>query len=131
MNVDGVRLADKSVNFVRGRVRPLRDQVIVKPLPLKLGDKLAADWQGAPVVGVVQAVGPGCYLNIHEKGFKDGKPYRRVRQSKVFTPTEVKPGDKVHLGGMELGGYLFPQVWIDGAWCVLCREQDVAVLQEA
>lgn len=99
-------------------------------MPVPLSDKLAAPWLGEPVKGVIVAAGPGCYPNIHEKGMRDGKPYRTVRQSKHFRATEVKPGDVVHLGGMEIGGYLFPHVWFGGAWCVLCREADVAVLEE-
>lgn len=131
MSASGVRLKDQTVNFIAPgrRIRPLRDQIIVKPLRLKLGDRIKADWDGQPVCGVVIAAGPGCYPNIHARGFRDGKPYRTVHQSRVFRPTEVKIGDIVHLGGLELGGYLFPQVWAAGAWCVLCREQDVAVVE--
>jgi hypothetical protein len=131
MSAPGVRLKDQTVNFVAAgrRLRPLRDQIIVKPLPLKLSDRINAHWHGETVVGRVIAAGPGCFPNIHRRGFNDGKPYRTVRQSTVFRPTEVKIGDVVHLGGMELGGYLFPQVWAEGAWCVLCREEDVAVVE--
>lgn len=127
----GVRLQDETLNFVAPsrRIRPLRDQIIVKPLRLALGERLQADWSGQTVVGRVVAVGPGCFPNIHRRGFKDGKPYRIVHQSTHFRPTEVKVGDVVHLGGMEIGGYLFPKVWAEGAWCVICREQDVAVLE--
>lgn len=127
----GVRLADKAVNFVgQGEaLRPLRDQIIVKPLPLPLGRRIQADWAGEPVRGRVIAAGPGCYPNIHARGTKDGKPWRTVRQSRAFRPTEVKIGDVVSLGGMEIGGYLWPKVWADGDWCVICREQDVAVIE--
>jgi hypothetical protein len=128
----GVRLADRAINFVaqEERLRPLRDQIIVKPLPLSLSERLRADWHGEVVRGVVIAAGPGCYPNIHARGFKDGKPYHTIRESKVFRPIEVKVGDVVELGGMELGGYLWPKVWAQGDWCVICREQDVAVLHE-
>lgn len=127
----GVRLTDKTINFIPAgrRVRPLRDQVIIRPVPLALGSRLQADWRGETVCGCIVAVGPGCFPNIHRRGFKDGKPYRTVHQSTHFRPTEVKVGDVVHLGGMEIGGYLFPKVWSEGAWCVICREQDVAVLE--
>lgn len=128
----GVRLKDKSLNFISTgrRVRPLKDRIIVKPLALSLSERIEANWNGAPVCGTVVAAGPGSYPNIHERGIKDGKPYRTVRQSKHFRPTEVKIGDVVYLGGMEIGGYLFPQVWFDGAWCVVCQEADIAVLAE-
>jgi hypothetical protein len=128
----GVRLKDKSLNFVTsGRVRPLKDRIIVKPLPLKLAASIDADWHGAPVRGVVLATGPGSYPNIHARGVKDGKPYRTVRESRQFRPIEVKIGDVVSLGGMEIGGYLFPQIWFQGAWCVICQEADVAVIEDA
>ncbi len=128
----GVRLSDKTVNFVPAgrRVRPLRDQIIIKPVPLALSERLQADWRGETVCGCIVAVGPGCFPNIHRRGFKDGKPYHTVHQSRVFRPTEVKIGDLVHLGGLEIGGYLFPKVWFAGDWCVMCREQDVAVIQD-
>src|SRR5258708_13471877 len=91
----GVRLSDKTVNFVPAgrRVRPLRDQIIIKPVPLALSERLQADWRGETVCGCVVAVGPGCYPNIHRRGFKDGKPYHTVHQSRVFRPTEVKIGE--------------------------------------
>jgi hypothetical protein len=133
MSIDGVRLRDTSVNFILPdrKVRPLRDQLIVKPIgPTLSSTALTATWGGEPVAGVVIAAGPGCYPNIHERGVRDGKPYRTVRQSKQFRKTEVKVGDIVHLGGMEIGGYLWPRVWAQGEWCVICREADVAVLEE-
>lgn len=132
MGKSGVRLGCRAVNFVapEARLRPLRDQLIVKPLPLALSDRLRADWHGEVVRGRVIAAGPGCYPNIHSRGFKDGKPYHTIRESKVFRATEVRVGDVVELGGMELGGYLWPKVWCDGDWCVICREEDVAVLHE-
>jgi hypothetical protein len=42
----------------------------------------------------------------------------------------VKIGDIVQLGGMELGGYLWPKVFIDGKECCICTEQDVAVIED-
>lgn len=127
----GVRLKDQALNFVAPgrRIRPLRDQIIVKPLALSLSERIEADWSGETVTGRVIAIGPGCFPRLHARGIKDGKPWRTVRESKHFRPTEVKVGDVVHLGGMEIGGYLWPKVWADGAWCVICREQDVAVLE--
>ena len=128
----GVRFHDRAVNFVTAqeRIRPRGDHLIIKPLPLKLGARIDADWRGDVVRGEVIAAGPGCYPNLHSKGTRDGKPYHTIRQSKVFRATEVKPGDVVELGGLEIGGYLWPKVWAAGDWCVIAREQDVAVLHE-
>jgi hypothetical protein len=131
MSAPGVRLSDKAVNFVApGRhIRPRGDYLIVKPLPLTLSERLKADWHGEVVRGRVIAAGPGCYKNIHRRGVKDGKPWRTVRQSQVFTPNEVQVGDIVQLGGMEIEGYLFPKVWVSGDWCVICREEDVCFIE--
>jgi hypothetical protein len=43
-------------------------------------------------------------------------------------PTEVKPGDLVEVGGLELNGYQFPQVTIGSELHVVCQEQDVAMV---
>jgi co-chaperonin GroES (HSP10) len=122
----GLRLHDKSLNFVSGQIRPLREKLIVKPLPPALSQTIAADWNGEAVRGQVVATGPGTHPNIHEKGTQDGKPYRRVRQLKAFRPCDVKVGDIVQLGGMEIGGYLWPHILIDGEDHIICSEQDVA-----
>ena len=127
----GVRFSDKTVNFVAPteRIRPLRDQIIVKPLPLRFSDTIKAEWRGEVVYGEVIACGPGCYPNIHNRGNKDGKPYRTVYQSRRFRATEVKVGDRVHLGGVDIGGYLFPRVWAEGGWCVIATEKDICGIE--
>lgn len=127
----GLRLKDKTLNFVSPseRLRPLRDQIIVKPLPLKLNDTIQSEWRGEVVYGTVVAAGPGRFPNVHKRGNKDGKPYRTVYESRRFRPTEVKVGDRVHLGGLSIGGYLFPRVWAEGDWCVIASEQDVCAVE--
>jgi hypothetical protein len=126
----GIRFYDKSLNFVTGQIRPLREKLIVKPLPPSLSQTIAANWNGEAVRGEVIAAGPGTYPNIHEKGIKDGKPYRRVRQLSAFRPCDVKVGDIVQLGGMEIGGYLWPHILINGEDHIVCSEQDVAGIEE-
>lgn len=126
----GVRFYDKSLNFVTGQIRPLREKLIVKPLPPALSQTLATNWNGEAVRGQVIATGPGTHPNIYEKGTQDGKPYRRVRQLKAFRPCDVKVGDIVQLGGMEIGGYLWPHVLINGEDHILCSEQDVCGVEE-
>lgn len=131
----GVRLHDKSLNFVGGRVCPLEDWLIVKPLPPDLSQTIAADWNGEAVRGQVVAAGPGKYPNIHIRGFKTGKDgklvqFREVKKSKVFVPTQVKPGDIVQLGGMEIGGYLWQHVLVDGVDHIWCMEADVCGIEE-
>jgi len=128
VRVDGKRMTDKSPTFLPAdaKVRMLRDQILVRPLEAIESDTILAQWHGAPVRGVVVAVGPGAYLNIHKRGKVDGKDYHTVKQSKHFTPTEVKPGDVVELGGLEIAGYLFQSVVIGAVTHIIAREQDVA-----
>lgn len=110
-------------------LRPLRDQIIVKVLPLALSDSLIADWKGNAVRGEIVAVGPGEHSNVHRRGKKDGRDYHTVSKSRWFKPTEVRVGQVVHLGGMELGGYLFPRIYIEGDECVIASEKDVAAVE--
>jgi co-chaperonin GroES (HSP10) len=110
------------------RLRPLRDQIVVKVLPLKLSETIEAEWKGKPVRGTVIACGPGRFPNIYKTGKRDGRDYRTVRESTQFRKTEVKVGDIVELGGQEIGGYLFTRIDINGEECVLCSEQDVAIV---
>lgn len=128
---NGVRLKDVSLNFASGQVRPLREKLIVAPLPPALSQTIAADWNGEAVRGRVVAVGPGTYPRIHEKGIKDGKPWRSVRDSRAYRSCDVRVGDVVQLGGMELGGYLWPHIFIDGVDHILCSEQDVCGIEYA
>lgn len=127
--ISGKRLADKTLNFVAGQVHPLREKLIVRPLPPALSQTIAADWNGEAVRGQVIAAGPGTYPRIHAQGVKDGKPWRTVRELKAFRANDCKPGDIVQLGGMEIGGYLWPHVFIDGIDHILISEQDVCFIE--
>lgn len=102
------------------RLRPLRDQIVVKPLAWEPSKtiQIAGDTR-KPLRGIVVAAGPGCFP----------KRYNRDRSktwdSKAFRPTQVKVGDVVELGGLEIGGYRFQQVVMDNEMHVICREEDV------
>jgi len=111
-------------------LRPLRDGIIVKVLPLKLSQTIHAEWAGSAVRGEIIAVGPGHYPNIHERGRTDGKDWRRVRQSSHFRPTEVKVGQIVHLGGMENGGYIWPKIYINHEEHVHATERDICGIEQ-
>jgi hypothetical protein len=126
----GVRLRDKSLNFVEGAIRPLKDWCVIKPLPLPFSDTIETDWSGETIRGTVVAVGPGKHCNIHTRGQRDGKPFRTVRQSTHFRPTDVKVGAVVQLGGLELGGYLWNHLQIDGQDHIICMEADIALVEE-
>jgi co-chaperonin GroES (HSP10) len=125
----GIRKHDTSLNFVSGTIRPLREKIVLKPMQPHISQTIAANWNGEAVRGKVVAIGPGTYPRIHEKGFKNGQPYRTVRDLKAFRACEVKVGDVVQLGGMELGGYLWPHIMIDGEDHILISEQDVCGIE--
>jgi co-chaperonin GroES (HSP10) len=52
-----------------------------------------------------------------------------VRQLKAFRPCDVQVGDIVHLGGMEIGGYLWPHIMINGEDMIIASEQDVCGIE--
>jgi co-chaperonin GroES (HSP10) len=105
------------------KLRPLRDQIVVKPLPWKPSKiiEIAGD-KRKPLRGVVTAVGPGCYPRLYNKDRS------KTWDSKQFRPCDVKVGDVVELGGLEIDGYLFPRIVIGTETHVLCREADVAIV---
>jgi hypothetical protein len=133
---DGIRPRDKSLNFISaGHIKPTEDWLIIKPIRPVLSQTIEANWNGEVSRGKVIAAGPGKYPNLHTRGFKpgkDGKPeqFRTVKKSKVFVPTEVKPGDVVNLGGIDIGGYLWKHVMVDGEDCVWVMEADVVFIEE-
>lgn len=127
----GARVERRTTDFIlpTEQLRPLRDQIVVKVLPLKLSDTIIANWQRGAVRGEVIAVGPGRYPNRYSTGTADGKSYRRVTESRQFVKTQVKPGDVVHLGGMENGSYIFPKIMIGNEEHVICQEADVCGIE--
>jgi hypothetical protein len=131
----GVRVHDKSLNFVSGEINPTEDWLLIKPMPPHLSQTIAADWNGEAVRGKVIEAGPGKYPNIHKRYFKpgkDGRPIevREIKKSKVFVPTEVKPGDVVQLGGMSIGGYLWKHVLVNGEDHIWAMEADVCGVED-
>ncbi len=109
-------------------IRCLRDQIIVEPLDVPLSTTLQVIEHTRPVRGVVRAVGPGCY----PKRYDHPEKHRRTKMwdSKVFQRTEVKVGDVVELGGIDLGGYAF-QTFLWGTKIhLICREADVSLIDE-
>jgi len=126
----GTRVGNETNTFVPADVtiRPLRDQIIVEPLEWKPSKLiLIAGTKHKPLRGVVRAVGPGTYPKRY-----NGRKGQRTKSwdSKHFQRTEVKPGDVVELGGLELGGYLFQTFLWGHTEMVICREADVAIIVE-
>ncbi len=120
----GIEITRKSLDVINGTLRPMGDKIVVRPLPLKLSQTIHANWSGKAIRGEVLAVGKG------ENPWIYNKDRSKRWQSKAFRPTEVKVGDIVELGGMELGGYEFPRVLLNGEEVLICSEKDVAVLRE-
>lgn len=126
----GVRVENALLTFVKDdeQIRCLRDHIVVEPLDIDHGTMLQLVYRGQPVRGKVLAVGPGHYAKKY-----DGPKGRRTKSwdSKHFTPCDVRPGDVVDLGGLELNGYLFTRViWGNKDVIVSTREADVAIIMD-
>lgn len=117
----GVSLGRKRVDRIPAteNIRPLRDQIVIKPLAWEPSKILEVVYRGRTLRGEILAVGPGHYP----------KKYNHDRSkswdSKQFVPTQVKVGDVVELGGLELRGYAFDELLWGNQPVVMCREADV------
>jgi len=113
------------------KLRPLGDRILVKPLAWDASRTIIAIRQGRPVRGIVKAVGPGC----HPKKFQRNDKGQRVsfEYAKRYQPTEVKVGEVVELGGLNIfggAGYMFPEVIVGGEVHLLCQEADVCLVRD-
>ena len=116
----GVDMRDaKRVDWIEGSLRMLGDRILVKPIELQLSNVVIAFHRGKTVRGEVVAVGPGEYPN------KYNAERSTVWKSKVFRPTEVRLGDLVELGGLDIGGYAFPRIVLNGVEHLIASEKDV------
>jgi len=125
----GVRLGNETFDHVPAscRIRPLRDQIIVEPIDWQPSKIVQVAYSGRTLWGRVLAVGPGRYPLKY-----DGPKGKRTRswESKAFLPCDIKVGDRVDLGGLEIGGYLHPTFRWGRKTVVICREADVALINE-
>lgn len=124
----GTRIGNETFDAISesAKVRPLRDQIIVEPIPWPFSDVLEVVYTGRPLRGKVKAVGPGLY----PKRYNGPKGYRsKSWDSKAFRPCEVKVGDIVQLGGLNLGGYLFQTFRWGNKEHVICRENDITGIE--
>jgi hypothetical protein len=123
----GVRIGNDTITGIpaTAKLRPLRDVLIVEPLDWEPSGLLNVVYFGKPLRGRVLAAGPGCFP-IKYNGRKGQRS--KSWDSNVFRPTEVKVGDIVELGGLEIGGYLFESFLWGNKRCIRCREEDVAVI---
>ena len=123
----GVRVENALLTFVKDdeQIRCLRDHIVVEPLEIDHGTMLQLVYRGQPVRGRVLGVGPGAF---HKK--YDGPKGKRSKSwdSTQFTPCDIKRGDLVDLGGLELGGYLFTRIIWGSTDVVTAREADIAIV---
>lgn len=132
----GTRIGNELLSFVRAdeQIRPLRDQIVIEPLPLDLNTSLSVVYRGKPVRGIIRAAGPGRYPVKYLDS--QGNPTQRRGDrktrilSKHFRPIDVKVGDVVDIGGLDIGGYLFPLIRWGEMDVVICREEDIALVCE-
>lgn len=112
--------------------RMLGDRILLKPLDWKPSTLIDVIRVGRPLSGTVVAIGPG----HHPTKRKDGPKGKNsiLNYSRHFRATEVKPGDTVELGGLNIfdgQGYQFPEVIVNGELHIICTERDVAAVHEA
>jgi len=131
-----VRIGNELLSFVKAdeQIRPLRDQIVIEPLPLDLNTSLDVVYSGRPVRGRVLAVGSGHYPRKYfdsQGNFTERRGDRKTSKlSCHFQRTEVKVGDIVDIGGLELNGLLFPKIRWGDLDVVICREADIALVDE-
>jgi co-chaperonin GroES (HSP10) len=127
--VPGVRVGNESITCVpaEAHIRPLRDQIIVEPLDWKPSSIIEVVYTGKPLRGIVRAVGPGRYPKKY-----DGPKGKRTKtwDSKSYLPTELKVGDVIELGGLEIRGYLFQTIRWGSKEMIVCQEADVAIVYD-
>jgi hypothetical protein len=110
------------------KLRPLRDQLIIEPLPVVLSKIIVTHEDTKPLRGIVKAAGPGIYPKCYDHPDKNKRT--KMWDSPIFRPTQVKVGDVVELGGYGLGGYSFQTLWWGDVKHIICREEDISgVLQ--
>ena len=124
-----MRIGNETITHVpaEARIRPLRDHIVVEPLEWEPSKIIAVAWLGRPLRGIVRAAGKGHYPKRY-----NGPKGKRSKSwdAKCFQPCDVKVGDVVELGGLEIGGYLFQTFWWGSKEMVLCREADVTLIDE-
>lgn len=114
------------------KLRLLGDRVLIRPLEWDASTIIIAIRHGRPVRGEVVAVGPGCHPKKYKAGPKG--PRSLMDYSNRFQPTELRPGDIVELGGLNVfdgQGYQFPEVIIGTERHLIITEKDVAGVIDA
>lgn len=107
--------------------RPTGDRILLKPLAWEPSKIIEVVRHGRPLRGEVMAIGPG----HHPAKYKHRNGKKLMDYSRLFRPTEVKVGDIVELGGLNIfdgKGYDFTEVIVGNEAMVVCTERDVAMV---
>ena len=113
------------------KIKPLRDTIFLRPLEWDASKIVIAIRSGEPVRGEVVAVGPGRYQWRRIKG-NANKP-DMAYETNAFLPTEVKVGDIVELGGLNIfdgQGYKFQSVTYGTERLLIVTERDICGIRQ-
>jgi co-chaperonin GroES (HSP10) len=117
----GGAISEENLTFIPAdwHIKPLRDQMIVKPLDVVISKIIVLPHQGKPVRGIVKAIGPGHYPTQYDS--QDKQKRTKSWAGMQFRATEVEVGQTVlldpHLQYEEF--YWGDQLHIH------CRQEDV------
>ena len=133
----GVRIEQKLNCYIPEdhHIRPMRNQIFAEPLPWTPSSILEVVSAQKPMRAKVVAIGPGTWVKQYFSS-KTGtwaptwnppaRPDRtKSRDSKIFKKCDVKIGDIIDLGGLEIGGYLFSRITWGMKDILICTEDDV------
>lgn len=129
----GVRIGNEAYDSIpaSAQVRPLRNQLILEPLPWPFSKTIEVVYEGRPIRGKVLAAGKGTYSKKY-----DGPKGKRSKSwdSKHFRPCDVKVGDIVQLNNIteddgRIDGMLFQTFRWGNKDCVICTEDDVTGIE--
>jgi co-chaperonin GroES (HSP10) len=120
--------------IVTGSLRMLGDRILLRPLDWKASEIIIAIRHGRPVRGEVVAVGPGKWVKRYVTGKRDGKDFRKSYETNVFLKTEVKPGDIINIGGLNIfdgQGYMaLLEVVVGAETLLIFQEADVCLVED-
>lgn len=130
----GGALSASRTIYACDRIEQLRmrgDRILLKPLAWEPSKLIEVVRHGRPLRGQVMAIGPGHHPTCKRVRQSDGT--QRVEYSRHFRPTEVRVGDVVELGGLNIfdgKGYDFTEVLVGNETMLVCTERDVAMVIE-
>jgi hypothetical protein len=106
------------------KIRPLRDWMVVEPMPADLSPNLRIVEFKRNLRGLVKAVGPGHYPKCYDHPEKHKRT--KMWDSMHFQPTVVQVGDIVELGMVDGDGYAFESFMWGNVRHIWVREADVS-----